>query len=646
MCGIAGFIESTPTGREDLHGRAQAMGNAISHRGPDDSGVWIDDTSGVALSHRRLSIIDLSPLGHQPMVSESGRFVIVFNGEIYNFQRMRSALHSMYSNLEWRGGSDTEVLLTAFERLGFLKTLEAANGMFAIAVYDRDESCLWLARDRMGEKPLYYGWNNGRFLFASEIAALESHPEFKGKLDSRSISLYLRFGYIPAPASIYQGISKLEPGTALRVDVSGAERIQQKAERYWQIPEPRATEGGDAVERIAALDSLVRDAVKLRMHSDVPLGAFLSGGVDSSLISAVMQAQSGAPIRTFSIGFSDQRFDESVFGRNVAQVIGSEHTELIVTASDALNVIPSMPTVYDEPFADSSQIPTYLLAKLTRKHVTVALSGDGGDELFGGYHRYFQGKKLLRMYRLAPARLRAAVGRALARIPPAAIERLLSVAPAKISALGSDRIYKFAEVVGRSGAMDLYKRLVSQWPDPGLIFPGTIEPPTLVDDINVYSRFDSDISWMMFVDQLTYLPDDILVKVDRASMAVGLEARVPLLDHRLVEFAAGVPEGMKMKGSDGKWLLRQVLHKYVDPSHFNRAKQGFGIPVADWLRGPLREWAESLLSETAIRRTGMLDARRVRDVWKAHLSGRQNFHYRLWVVLMLQAWMEHRRLAL
>ena len=640
MCGIAGFFSSrSSSSADELSSTALAMARAIAHRGPDDFGAWTSPAMGLALAHRRLSILDLSPDGHQPMTSASGRFVIVFNGEIYNYLELKAELEAAGRAPAWRGHSDTEVLLAACDAWGVEGALQRSNGMFAIALVDLAQRNLILCRDRMGEKPLYYGWQGETFLFASELKSICVHPQFRRVLEPKSLPAYVRFGYIPAPLSIYSGIRKLLPGSLLRVPLEGAAGAE-RLETYWRVPLPIVgATTAPASEMIDRLESLLRDAVKLRMHSDVPLGAFLSGGVDSSAIVALMQSQARRPVRTYSIGFQEQMYDEAVHARAVAQVLGTEHTELYVTPADALAVVPDLPKIYDEPFADSSQVPTYLLAKLTRQHVTVALSGDGGDELFGGYVRYIQGGTLLKAYGAVPLALRQAFSHALGAMATPAWDKLVALGPRRVRRMiSSDRLSKLAQVTGLPGYRELYGRLVSQWPDPAVVVPSPVAGPTLLDDDSLASSIASPLSWMMHVDQLTYLPDDILVKVDRASMAVALEARVPFLDHRLVEFAAALPLQLKLVNGEGKWLLRQVLYKYVDRRLIERPKQGFGIPIADWLRGPLREWAEELLSESALSSSGVLSPEPIRAAWADHLLGRRNLQYPLWVILMFQAW--------
>ena len=614
------------------------MAGAIAHRGPDDHGVWVDAAAGVALAHRRLSIIDLSEEGHQPMRSHSGRFVVVFNGEIYNYIELRQELAELGTSPPWRGQSDTEVLLAACEAWGVRGAIQRSNGMFAVALWDARERELILIRDRMGEKPLYYGWQGSAFLFGSELKSLRAHAQFENRLNAQALPLFIRFGYVPTPLSIYSGIQKLPPGCLLRIPARAVAGSVQP-EPYWQVPIPEQERAMDAATAAERLEHLLREAVRIRMHADVPLGAFLSGGIDSSTIVALMQAQATRRVHTYSIGFREHGYDEAVEAKAVARALSTEHTELYVTADDAQKVVPDLPDIYDEPFADSSQIPTYLLSKLTRRRITVALSGDGGDELFGGYVRYIQARAILRAYQLMPAVWRRACAQALAFAARPSWDRLAALLPRQVRThISSDRLAKLAEVVPLSGYRELYRRLVSQWADPASVVATVMEARTLLDDEAIAARIHSAVPWMMYVDQLTYLPDDILVKVDRASMAVALETRVPFLDHRVVEFAASLPLGLKLAGGTGKWLLRQVLYKYVDQRLVARPKQGFAIPIASWLRGPLRDWAEELLSERALARCELLNPKRVREVWARHLEGNRNFQHPLWVILMFQAW--------
>lgn len=641
MCGITGFIGNVPYSAKV----AQHMAMMISHRGPDDEGIWVDEEIGVALAHRRLSIIDISPAGHQPMISQCGRYVIVFNGEIYNHRELRVLLEKLGVAPKWHGQSDTETLLTALSYWGVEKTLNKLNGMFAFALWDRKDQQLWLARDRMGEKPLYYGLSKGIFLFGSELKALRAHPAWSGEIDHEAITLFLRYSYIPAPWSIFKGIRKLLPGHYILIKDKGQCVSEQRC--YWDMKEV-AEKGKQesfiySPELIDMLEDQLLRSVAFRMESDVPLGAFLSGGVDSSTIVAMMQSQSSRPVRTFSIGFYETEFNEAQYAKAVAQHLGTDHTELYVTSKDALNVVPRLPEIWDEPFADSSQIPTLLLSQLTKKYVTVALSGDGGDELFGGYSRYILTKRLWRWLKPVPFALRRAASGAILNWL-SKFSRVLNGDQALIrhSFLRLiDKIYKAAEVMDISEPEILYHRLISHWKEPEKVVLGAAEPKTILLNEGEWPKLLSFTERVMWLDQLTYLPDDILVKVDRASMAVSLETRIPLLDHNLVEFAWHLPASAKIHNKQGKWLLRQVLYRYVPRELVDRPKQGFGVPIENWLRGPLRDWAESLLDEKRLGKDGFFNSAIIRRVWTEHLSGLHGWHYYLWDVLMFQAWLEN-----
>ncbi len=640
MCGIAGIIDLGP--RAALAETARAMAESLRHRGPDDSGLFVDEAAGVALSHRRLSIIDLSPLGHQPMESADGRHVIVFNGEIYNYQLLRHEL----AGENFRGHSDTEILLAAVTRFGIEETLKRANGMFALALYDRKNRVLHLARDRLGQKPLYYGFAGNAFAFASELKAIRAIPSFAPDLDVAALASYMRHGYVPAPHAIYRGLFKLLPGTWLSIPLAGlAERRLPEARPYWSL-EDKVKEGSaqpfdySAEEAEDRLDALLRDAVRHCMVSDVPLGAFLSGGIDSSTVVALMQAQSSRPVRSFTIGFHEAGYDEAAFAGQVARHLGTDHTELYVDDAKARAVVPELPAMYDEPFADSSQIPTALVSGLARERVAVSLSGDGGDELFGGYNRYVWGRNTERLRALVPGPLRRLGAGAIESIPVGWFDALTRFLPARLRPpQPGDKLHKLASVLAAPSADEIYRRLVSLWPEPGKIVTGAREART---------RLSAPETWpavgfagqMMFLDAAGYLPDDILTKLDRASMAVGLEARVPLLDHRVVEFAWRLPARFKLRGGQGKWLLRRVLRRYVPDALTDRPKMGFGVPIDSWLRGPLRDWAETLLSEDRLRREGFFDPAPIRRRLAEHLSGRRNWQHALWAVLMFQAWTE------
>jgi asparagine synthase (glutamine-hydrolysing) len=652
MCGFTGFVDPKRNlSSERLRAMVTRMSDCLLHRGPDGGAVWTEAETGVALGHRRLSIIDLSTEGDQPMASASGRWIIVYNGEVYNFPEVRAELERTPGALRvpWRGHSDTEIMLAAVEHWGVHAALERFNGMFALALWDRSERTLWLARDRAGEKPLYYGWASGVFLFGSELKSLAAHPRWSPVLDRGALALYTRHNYIPAPYSAYAGISKLAPGTVVRLDVERlAPGVAPEPIAYWSPSDAvsaslRDPFTGSDEEAIGALDSLLRDAVRMRMIADVPLGAFLSGGIDSSTIVAMMQAQSARPVRTFTIGFNEAGFNEAEHAKAVATHLGTDHTELYVSSSEAQAVIPRLSTMYDEPFADSSQIPTYLVAALARKHVTVALSGDGGDELFGGYQRYFIGAGAWQRMARIPAPLRTGVAAGITRLSPERWQRLAQAVgpflPSRFRRHDMGRlVHRVADVLGSRSAEAFYTGLVSQEQQPARLI-GAAEPPSWLTTPSRWPEVPSFTERMMFLDLVSYLPDDILVKVDRAAMAVSLEGRIPLLDHRVIELAWRLPIHMKVRGGEGKWIFRRVLDRYVPRTLIDRPKMGFGVPIGEWLRGPLREWGESLLSERALGETGVLDVSRVREAWTTHQSGRENRQYWLWTVLMLQDWL-------
>jgi asparagine synthase (glutamine-hydrolysing) len=648
MCGFCGFIDPAFSSSEE--NIIQKMTNKIRHRGPDDDGIWLDKKYGVALGHRRLSIIDLSAEGHQPMHSASDRYVLVYNGEIYNFETIRKELESAGFAPTWRGHSDTEVLLTAFEAWGIESTLKRCVGMFAFVLWDRKEKTLTLARDRMGEKPLYYGWQNGVFLFGSELKALREHPKFVGEIDRNVLTQLLRFNYIPAPYSIYKDIYKLRQGTILTIPVESSQFQQQEyvlPEKYWSLREV-AREGvadpflGSEIDVITTLDEKLKQAVAGQMLSDVPLGAFLSGGYDSSLVVALMQSQSAKPVRTFSIGFKEKGYNEAPHARAVARHLGTDHTELYLSSQEAIQMIPKLPLLYDEPFSDSSQIPTFLLSQMAREHVTVSLSGDGGDELFGGYNRYFMGSRLWRYLAPFPLPMRQLMAKAVTGVSPLTWDRLANILgpllPAELRAgRAGDKLHKLASTFSLASPDALYRRLLSHWETPEEIVINGQEPKTTLDFPVDLENF---IERMMCLDAVSYLPDDILVKVDRASMGVSLETRLPLLDHRVVEFAWQLPLDMKVRKDQGKHALRHVLYNYVPREMLDRPKMGFGIPLDAWLRGPLRDWAEALLDENRLRQEGYFNPAPIRQKWDEHLSGKRNWHYCLWDILMFQQWLE------
>jgi len=644
MCGLAGFLGGAMNAdqRRDV---ARRMADCLRHRGPDDSGEWVDSRAGLAFGFRRLSIVDLSPAGHQPMLSASGRYVIVFNGEVYNFEAIREELVKAGLAPDFRGYSDTEVILASFEAWG-LAAVKRFIGMFAIALWDRERQELHLIRDRMGVKPLYWGRTGETILFASQLNAFQAHPDFQPVIDRNALALYFRLTYVPAPFTIYEGIAKVSPGTIVTISSSG----EARTEVYWSAAE--AAERGAAnrfrgtfEDASRELDTLLRDAVRLRMIADVPLGVFLSGGIDSSIVTAYMQAQSTAPVKTFSIGSPDREYDEARYAASVARHLGTQHEELYVSADEALNVIPNLPSIYDEPFADSSQIPTYLVSAMARRHVTVCLSGDGGDELFGGYHHYFLAECTRAKIARIPRLMRRPAARAITAVRKETWDAAFRVAtPVTPRSLRQnrpgERLHKLARVLAAGDDEDaIYFEVVSHWKSLVL---GAGETNLPCSDRLRRAQLPDPIERMMYFDQIGYLPDDILVKVDRASMAVSLEAREPLLDHRLVEFAWSLPLSMKVKNGRGKLLLRNLLYQHVPRELVDRPKMGFGVPVGDWLRGPLRGWAESLLDDARIRREGFLDATRVTEMWRAHLAGHSEWQSYLWTVLMFEAWTESR----
>ena len=646
MCGICGIWNPNASG-EDLFDVLPGMTSAISHRGPDDTGTWSEAESGIALGHRRLSIIDLSCEGHQPMTSFDGRYTTVFNGEIYNYREIRAELAA--AGFSFRGTSDTEVMLSAAVRWGVEETLRRMSGMFALAIWDKARSRLFLARDRIGEKPLYYGWTGGVFLFGSELKALRAHPRWRGTIDRNALTLMLRYGYVPAPYSIYEGIRKLLPGTMMIFDKDHREGIETP---YWSardfVKEPSDPVRLSDFEAISALDSRLRTVISQQMISDVPLGAFLSGGIDSSAIVGIMQSVSDRPVRTFTIGFEESGYNEAVYAKEVARHIGTDHTELYVTPRETLDVIPNLPAMYDEPFSDSSQVPTYLVAHMARQHVTVSLSGDGGDELFGGYPRYPIAMKIWNAVRWLPYPMRGALGR-LMESPStqswdALIDKMRFVLPRGVrSDATGDRVHKLGNYLRARSTDEMYVGLVSLWHSPeDLVIGGREVPVPLTSDTSGRGSWNL-LTRLMYLDLISYLPDDILVKVDRATMAVSLESRAPFLDRRIVEFALGLPLEMKMRNGESKWILRRVLEKYVPARLFERPKMGFGVPIDKWLCGPLKQWAGDLLSPERLQRDGYLRPQAITRKWNEHQSGNRRWHHQLWAVLMFQAWLDAER---
>lgn len=645
MCGIAGFWLSKPA-VEPAHEILERMAGVIEHRGPDDAGYLFDSGSGIGLAHRRLSILDLSAEGHQPMESASGRYAIIFNGEVYNFQEIASQL----GERPWRGHSDTEVMLEAIERWGLHAAVQRFVGMFAFALWDRRERKLHLVRDRLGIKPLYYGNVGGQFVFASELKSIREFPGFSGPIDRNALALFMRHDCIPSPHSIYQEISKLPPGSILTL---GSADSEPQLASFWSAADLACAgvdspHNGSEDQIIAELRETLASAVNLRMISDVPLGAFLSGGIDSSLVVALMQSQSSRPVQTFTIGFNEGDYNEAEHARRVAQHLGTDHTELYVTPQQTLDVVPLLPSMYDEPFADSSQIPTYLVSKLARGKVTVSLSGDGGDELFGGYNRYLFTRAMWNRLKLLPYSGRRLAAATISSVAPRTFDRAYSaVRPLissgkRISAAG-DKAHRIAEFLPSRSPQEIFFRSLSHWQNPEELVLGASEPATVRRVIQESKSLPSLEEQMMLSDQRVYLADDILTKVDRASMAVSLEARVPILDHRVFEFAWKLPVHYKIRNGISKWALRQVLFQYVPKELFERPKMGFAVPLEHWLRGPLRSWAEERLSQQSLSRHQLLNVAVVRKKWQEHMSGSRNWQYLLWNVLVFQDWYEHGR---
>ena len=641
MCGIAGIFDASAG--LDLEGGARRMAAELVHRGPDDEGIWLDASHGLALVHRRLAIIDVSPQGHQPMHSVSGRYVVVYNGEIYNFQEIRAELQAAGCAPAWRGHSDTEVLLAAVEAWGFEATLRRLVGMFAIAMWDRETHTLSLARDRIGEKPLYYGRTGQGFVFASELKAIRALSGLELEVDPQALSQFMQFGYVPAPTSIYRGLAKLQPGHFVHIGPAASVGYPQP---FWQLSglgqsDLAALLADQDDERVIdLLHDRLKASVGLQMVSDVPLGAFLSGGVDSSTIVALMQAQSQRRVKTYTIGFHEKAFDEAPYAKAVARHLGTEHTELYISAADAEAIIPELPRIYDEPFADSSQIPTTLVSRMTRQHVTVSLSGDGGDELFAGYPRYGITAALWRRISGLPMGLRSAAAAALRCASAQAWDRVFTLLPeARRQSINGRRVHRLAQLMVSRSLSEMYVRLMSQWqPEEGLVLGirGT------VTDRLRWPVQGTPIEQMRRWDVGQYLPDDLLVKVDRAAMSASLESRAPLLDHRVVELAFALPERMLVRGDQGKWILRRVLDRYVPRELIERPKAGFAVPLAQWLRGPLRAWAQELLAPVRLKAQGQLDADKITQLWQQHQTGSFDRSTYLWNVIAFQAWLENQ----
>ncbi len=655
MCGIAGGIFAVNTDHRVMD-ILKNMNAVQVHRGPDDSDIWLDESTGVGLAHRRLAVIDLSREGRQPMISPSGRYVLVYNGEVYNYEDLRRTLDRSRGDLVWRGHSDTEVILAAIDHWGLMPAIKQFVGMFALAVWDRQEKVLSLVRDRIGIKPLYYGIAGRSILFGSELKALRTHPEFSAQIDRQSLQDYLQYAYVPAPRTIYTQAWKLPAGHHLSIALAVDRRQPSLAatEPYWSAEavairghqQPASLSESDAV---AQMTNILSEAVRSRMLADVPLGAFLSGGIDSSTIAALMQANSARPVKTFTIGFHEDGYDEARHAAAVANHIGTEHTELYVSHKAALDLIPELSTVYCEPFADPSQIPTLLLSRLTRESVTVCLSGDGGDEVFGGYNRYFLGQRLWPSIQWIPLSLRRYMARWLRIISPQGWDALFNVLqrgkfPRRwLIDTPGDRVHKLSLGISAASPEQMYTRWITHWQHADDVLIGSPK----VHDYQIAAgrtNLDGDFtSRMMLMDLKNYLVDDILVKLDRATMAASLEARVPMLDHRVVEAAWQLPLHFKVAGGQGKRILRKILQKYVPARLVERPKTGFAVPLDSWLRGPLRDWAEALLDRDRIKQDGLLNAAPIRRKWREHLAGQGNWQYHLWIVLMFQAWLDREQ---
>jgi asparagine synthase (glutamine-hydrolysing) len=650
MCGINGFYSLSSFSSNDV---IIKMNSAISHRGPDTNGFWSDKKSGIVLGHQRLSIIDLSDAGNQPMKSNSSRYILTYNGEVYNHLEIRKELEKINPSIKWRGNSDTETLLEAIDFWGIEITLKKIQGMFAFGLWDQKKRCLILARDRIGEKPLYYGWqgegNKKSFLFGSELKALKVHPEFNGKINRDAIALQLRHNYIPSPYSIYEDIYKLQPGHYLKLKESDlTKNLLPDPKTYWSLIGTVFSGNNNQLTISEShiqedLEKYLQSSVRKQMISDVPLGGFLSGGIDSSTIVALMQSQSINPVKTFTIGFNEDEYSEAKYAKKIAKHLGTDHTELYVSSKKAIEVISKLPIIYDEPFSDSSQIPTFLVSQLAKKDVKVALSGDGGDELFCGYNRYLMSEKFCNIFRLMPQSFRKIFSSGLQSISTENWTTISKLLPGlkKYSNFG-DKIHKGANVLKAKTSHELYYMLCSHWQNPTEAVINSKEPGTLLTEFKPDFQGLNNHQQMMVLDFLTYLPDDILVKVDRAAMASSLETRIPFLDHNLIEYVWRISHSLKFKKGEGKWILKKILNKYVPKHLTDRPKMGFGIPIGAWLRGPLRDWAENLLDQKRLQQEGYFNSKLIRDKWTEHLSYKRDWQYDLWNVLMFQAWIDQK----
>jgi len=652
MCGISGYYSKSSL---ETNLAIRRMNESIAHRGPDSTGVWSDKKYGITLGHQRLSVIDLNISGNQPMQSNSGNLILTYNGEIYNFLEIKKDLEQKNSQIKWRGRSDTEILLEALETWGIEKTLNRIDGMFAFGLWNRKNHSLTLARDRVGEKPLYFGWQgegeNKVFLFGSELKALRAHPDFNGQINRDAIALQLRYNCIPAPYTIYKNIYKLLPGHYLELnEIDLKKKILPRSKVYWSLVENAVFGNKNQIKELNEieikkdLEKLLQLSVKKQMISDVPIGAFLSGGIDSSTIAAIMQSQSNIPIKTFTIGFNENDYSEAIHAKKIAKHLGTNHTELYVSSKKALEIIPNIPQIYDEPFSDSSQIPTFLISQLAKNHVKVALSGDGGDELFCGYNRHLMSGKMS-ILALMPRFFKEFLSFGIKLLPPQGWNKISNFLPVLNSYNNiGDKIYKGAEALKSKSFYEMYYMLCSNWQNPCEVLINAKEPGTLLTKFKPELKGLSNQQQMMALDSITYLPDDILVKVDRAAMATSLETRMPFLDHKLIEYVWRIPHSLKYRNSNGKWILKEILNNYIPKNLIDRPKMGFSIPLDKWLRGPLKDWAESLLNEKRLNQENFFNTKLVRDIWSDHLSGRNNRQSDIWAILMFQAWIDSNKI--
>jgi asparagine synthase (glutamine-hydrolysing) len=651
MCGIVGYLRLGEAIAPVSDNLINEMSDTIIHRGPDGGGVWQDVKRGIALGHRRLAILDTTDAGHQPMMSQSQRFTVVFNGEIYNFIDLKNEINQKSQKLGkriiWRGHSDTEVLLNAIECFGLLDTVKKCRGMFALAVWDSLKQSITLVRDRFGEKPLYYSWGNGYFIFGSELKSFLHHPAFNKEIDRASVALQLQYGYIPAPYTIFKNARKLLPGSMLKVDKSASVN-ESKSEEYWSFKKMAELRNRDLEkiseeEAISGLNRILIDVVQEQMVADVPVGVFLSGGTDSSMIASLMQSKSVRPIKTFTIGFGEKEFNEAQSAKEIADYLGTDHTEMYISHQDAMEVIPTLPTIYDEPFSDPSQIPTAIVSKLTRKSVTVALSGDGGDEMFCGYNRYTLLNRRVRQIKAIPQPLKKLFAISADFIPCSAFDFVLRGIGVEN---GASKMNKIKDIMSLMTKESVYKHLVTHWKNPHEVVKNFHPHSTLLSQSHLWNQInvDSFEHTMMVIDTLTYLVDDILVKVDRAAMAASLETRVPFLDPRIAFFAWGLPLDFKLRDGKGKWILKKVLARYLPERLVDKPKRGFAVPIGEWLRTGLRDWAEMQLSESRLRSEGVFDTVIVSKMWREHLSRKADHQFHLWDVLMFQSWLDHYKI--